>query len=347
MLKLDPKLVTWIESGAILAGSYVGARLVSWLFGKVLARLTRRTKSTLDDRLVVALERPIAYALLLIGAYVAVEHLPLEAKVLRRLEEALVIWAILLATVATVRAYGILVGWFATESRAAQAGGLASEFGLLLGKLGKTFIVLVGLIALLHQAGINVASLVVSLGVGSLAVGLAAQDTLANMVAGFTLMIDRPFKIGERIQLASGEVGDVEAIGMRATRIRTGDETMLVVPNAVLVKDRVTNLSRPTRAMTTRLEIVITHGNDVGLARRLLIESAMASARVDPNRPPSALITNLGSSGVQLTLIFWVRDYLEQGLAKDEVCESALDRLSEAGIDLAVPVQRVVHESKA
>ena len=74
----------------------------------------------------------------------------------------------------------------------------------------------------------------VSLGVGSLAVGLAAQDTLANMFAGFTLMLDRPFRVGDRIQLASGEVGDVEAIGMRATRIKTSDETILVVPNSLL-----------------------------------------------------------------------------------------------------------------
>jgi small-conductance mechanosensitive channel len=99
---------------------------------------------------------------------------------------------------------------------------------------------------------VNVSSLVVSLGVGSLAIGLAAQETLSNMFAGFTLMLDRPFQAGERIRLASGEVGDVLAIGMRATRIKTLDETILVVPNNILVRERLVNMSRPALHLTTR-----------------------------------------------------------------------------------------------
>ena len=72
------------------------------------------------------------------------------------------------------------------------------------------------------------------------------------MFAGFTLMLDRPFRVGDRIQLATGEVGDVETIGMRATRIRTTDETLLVVPNSLLVKERLVNLSRPGRQLATQ-----------------------------------------------------------------------------------------------
>lgn len=84
------------------------------------------------------------------------------------------------------------------------------------------------IVSLLVLAGAYVAALVISLGVGSLAVGLAAQDTLANMFAGFTLMLDRPFRIGDRIALSSGEMGDVDAIGIRATRIRTLDQTSVL-----------------------------------------------------------------------------------------------------------------------
>ena len=99
---------------------------------------------------------------------------------------------------------------------------------------------------------------------GSLAIGLAAQDTLANMFAGFTLMLDRPFRVGDRIQLSTGEVGDVEEIGMRATRIRTLDETILVVPNSLLVKERVVNLSRPTAPSSPEVEVGVAYGSDRG-----------------------------------------------------------------------------------
>src|SRR6185295_9657089 len=100
---------------------------------------------------------------------------------------------------------------------AAAASEVAREFTPLFSKVGRVFIALVALTMLLQHFGVNVASLVVSLGVGSLAVGLAAQDTLANMFAGFTILLDQPFRVGDRIQLATGEIGDVQSIGMRST----------------------------------------------------------------------------------------------------------------------------------
>jgi MscS family membrane protein len=329
------ELEAWLTSAALLVGSYVVARLVSWLFAKVLARLARRTATPSDDRLVAALERPVAYALFLVGAYLAVERLPISARWSGRLELALVVWAIVLTTIALLRAYGILLRWFATESSLARADGPATEFAPLFGKVGKVFIILVGLIVVLQQLGVNVASLVVSLGVGSLAVGLAAQDTLANMFAGFTLMVDRPFLIGERIQLATGEVGDVETIGIRATRIRTTDDAILVVPNSALVKERVVNVSRPTRALATRLDVTLAYGADVEAGKEILVAAARGSGRVESDRPPVAVVQRLSDLGVQLTLTFWVRDYTEQGLTRDEVATTALRLFGERGIEIA------------
>jgi small-conductance mechanosensitive channel len=194
---------------------------------------------------------------------------------------------------------------------------------------------------------VDVNSLVVSLGVGSLAVGLAAQDTLANMFAGFTLMLDRPFRIGERIQLASGELGDVETIGIRATRLKTLDDTLLVIPNSVLTKEKVVNLSRPTRALTTRVEVGVAYGSDPEVVKRLLRESAQASPRIDPGREPVVLLQRFGDFSVNYLLIFWVSDYLEQGLCRSEVQEQVYRRLAEAGIEIPFPVRRVIQETKA
>jgi MscS family membrane protein len=208
------------------------------------------------------------------------------------------------------------------------------EFGPLFSKVGKAFIGLVAAIAVLQHLGVNVASLVVSLGVGSLAVGLAAQDTLANMFAGFTLMLDRPFRVGDRIQLAGGEQGDVEAIGVRATLIRTPDETLLIVPNSTLVKERILNLSRPTRRLAVQATVGVAYGSDLTLVRRILAEAALSSAHTDREREPVALVTAFTDLAVTIMLKFWVKDYDDAGLARTEVLEQVHQRLREAGIEM-------------
>jgi small-conductance mechanosensitive channel len=200
--------------------------------------------------------------------------------------------------------------------------------------VGKAFIGLLACIAVLQHLGVNVASLVVSLGVGSLAVGLAAQDTLANMFAGFTLMLDRPFRVGDRIQLSSGENGDVEAIGVRATVIRTSDESLLIVPNSALVKDKLINLSQPTRRLAVSIPIGVAFGSDLALVRRILIESAQAGSHVDRDREPLALVTGFTDLAVGMMLKFWVNDFNDAGLARTEVLERVHDRLREAGVEL-------------
>ena len=340
----DPRVFAVLESVAILLGSYLAARIVSFAFARLLVRAAARTRSTLDDRVVAALGRPITYALVLAGAWVAVHHLPLRPGAIAWLEGALFVVGVLLAAVALIRAWGILMGWYVTESGHATRDNLVREFGPLFAKLGVIFIVTAAVIALLTHFGVNVASLVVSLGVGSLAIGLAAQDTLSNMFAGFTLMADRPFRVGDRIRLASGEVGDVQEVGMRATLIQTLDDTVLVVPNSLLVKERVVNLSRPTRSLTTRVDVHVAYGSDLPRVRSVLAEAALACDYTDRARAPVVLVTRFADFFVNVLLIFWVRDYAEQGLAVSQVHEEIHRRFREAGIEIPYPVQQVLSD---
>lgn len=344
LLPADPLWREVTLSLTLLVGSYVGAQASSWLFGRLVLRAALRSATTLDDRLLVAVKRPITYALFLLGAYGSIQGLPLPGSWSSRLDGAFFVFGAALLTLGLVRAWGILLTWYSTESAAARDGGAAREFGPLFSKLGKVFLVLVAAIAVFRRFGIDVNSLVVSLGVSSLAVGLAAKDTLANMFAGFALLLDRPFLPGDRIRLASGELGDVEAIGMRATRLRTPDETLLVIPNTVLVNERLVNLSRPTRAVTTRLEVNVAYGTDLELARRLLCEAALSSDKVDQKRPPVVLVTRFGDCALNLLLVFWARDYAEQGQASSEVHEAAYRRLAESGIEIPYPTRRVIQE---
>jgi MscS family membrane protein len=344
---LHPRIFEALLSVGILVGSYVAARLLSLLFARVFARVAARTASTVDDRLVLAWKRPLTYLLFLIGAYAAAHRLPIGARPLRYVDGVLFTAAVFLLTLAVTRGFGLLVEWYLAKSRAAGSYALATEFAPLFGKLGRLFITLVAVTILLQHLGINVASLVVSLGVGSLAVGLAAQDTLANMFGGFTLMVDRPFRVGDRVQLATGEVGDIETIGMRATRIRTTEETLLIVPNSVLVKERLVNLTQPTRALSTKVEIAVPFDVDLELVKRLLAEAVSASSRIEADREPNVLVARFSEGAVVLAVSFRVRDYLDQSVVRSEVLEGIRRRLVEHDIAQPMPARLIIQESAA
>lgn len=343
-LQADPLLREWLATLIVLAGAFAAARLVAHVAGRLVARAGRRAGTGFDSRLVQALVRTLTYALFVAGAYALLQSVRAPEAWARRLDDGLFVAGLLLFTAAALRGYGLFIAWYTDPARPGVQDGPAHEFGPLFSKTGKVLIVLFASVAALHHFHVNVGSLVISLGVGSLAVGLAAQDTLANMFAGFTLMLDRPFHIGDRIALSSGESGDVEAIGMRATRIRTLDENVLVVPNSLLVKERLTNRSRPTRHVVCRVEVSVAYGTDLERARGILTAAALASPHVDAERPVTALVTRFGDSAVNLLLAFQARDYLEQALAVSTVHQELQRRLAEAGIEIPYPVRRILRE---
>ena len=146
----------------------------------------------------------------------------------------------------------------------------------------------ISIIAILHQFNQNVSSIVVSLGVGSLAVALAAKDTMANMIAGFMIMTDRPFRLGDRILLESGEKGDVYDIGLRSTKILTFDNTLIVVPNQQIINEKVTNLSYPDPQIRVKVEVGVAYGTDLEKAKKILVQICKSHAEVLDNPPPEA-----------------------------------------------------------
>ncbi len=337
----DPRVRESLVSLGILLGSYLAARFLSYLFGRVIARAAKRTEAGLDDRLVSAVKRPVTYALFLVGCYAAAHRSPLPLVFTRRLDDVLFVLSVLLITLALIRAWAIFIEGY---TKPASAGIGAPQFAPLLSKLGRAILILLSSIVILQQLGVNVASLVVSLGVGSLAVGLAAQETLANLFAGLTLTLDRPFFVGDRIQLTTGEVGDVEIIGMRSTRIRTPDETVVIIPNSVLVKDRLVNLSRPTRQIVVRIDVNVRYGTDLAAAKQSLAEAAGSTQYASGSTAPVVIVTQFADSGVTLRVVLQARDYTEAHLARSDVLEAIYRRFAEAGIEVAFPVRRIIQE---
>jgi MscS family membrane protein len=220
-------------------------KLVTSLVLRTLKRFAARTATNLDDMLIDAVGPPIAFGFVIAGLYVAavVLTLPSEPVNVRGFSfqflSALIIidvtWLVIRVIDSTSRFFSTLAG--KTESK------LDDQLIPVLRKSLKTFVGVIAFLFLAQNLGYSVASLLAGLGIGGLAVALAAQDTLSNFFGSLTILVDRPFAVGDWIEI-DGNEGVVEEIGFRSTRIRTFAKTQISIPNSVLANSAINNWSR-------------------------------------------------------------------------------------------------------
>jgi small-conductance mechanosensitive channel len=187
------------------------------------------------------------------------------------------------------------------------------------------------LILILQHFGFDVLSLVTALGVSSLAVGLAAKDTLSNMISGFTLIIDRNFQPGDRIAI-SGCSGEVEEIGLRSTRIRSPAGTTWIVPNAELVNSKILNLGPPSSGVQVSTPIKITYESDFAQVGPLTEGLLGEDPNVDLSRSAQVSLQSLNDGVQTLTVTFWVRHPGQADVALSRFLEGWLKRAPQHGV---------------
>jgi small-conductance mechanosensitive channel len=321
-----------------------------WILAKVLRhvlttwgpKFTSFTTTDLDDRILLRITPPASLLVVSAGLYLGVKSLPLPEKIHVAASGALFILNIAILTNIAYRSMDELLLWYASRLAEKGNGGIDRQILPLVEKVATIFLVGTALIITLKHFNYDILSLVTALGIGSLAIGMAAKDTLANMISGFTLMIDRPFRIGDRIQLAGGQMGDVQDIGLRSTKIKTLDNQLLIIPNSDLCNNLLTNQAFPDLRAKGRINIGVAYGSDVNQVKQLLVATALEIGDVLTDPPPEAFFTTFGDSALQLSLFFWVADYTRLFPVTDRINTVILTRFSEHGIDIPYPTRAVI-----
>jgi len=199
-----------------------------------------------------------------------------------------------------------------------------------------------GTTVLLAHFGINVTALTTALGLGGLAFSLAARDTIADAIAGFIILVDRPFRIGDRIEIQGvGTWGDVTDIGLRTTRIRTRDNRMVIVPNSVIGANQVINYTYPDPRYRIETHVGIGYGTDIERARQVIIDAVRHVEGVLLDRPVDALYNEMGDSAMIFRVRWWIESYIDTRRVFDRVHTALQHALDEAGIECPFPTQSV------
>lgn len=342
----DSPYLFWMKemlvAAIIFALFWVAARLLRYLLVTWGPRFTSFTATDLDDRILLRITPPASLLVICAGIYYAVGYLPLPDKVKLVVSGAVFVVNVAIITNIAYRMADEVLTWYAARIAERTGNGINRQLVPLVEKLVSIFLIGTALIIVLKHFNYDILSLVTALGIGSLAIGMAAKDTLANMVSGFTLMIDRPFRIGDRIQLAGGQWGDVIDIGLRSTRIKTADNTLLIIPNAELCNTILLNMAFPDVRAKARINLGVAYGSDVEQVKRLLVEIAREVPEVLAEPAPEAFFVAFGDSALNMALFFWVEDYTRVFPVTDKLNSLIISRFRENGIEIPYPTRTVL-----
>lgn len=243
----------WGITAALIVGSIVGAKLIYFVLSKVVGQLTKKTKTKVDDLLLDMLEEPIAYSLGLIGIWKSIFYLSVSPSAESVIDSSFYLITVGMIAWALVRTLEALIEAYLVPVVEKSESDLDDQLLPILRKAVKSVIWIMAIIIGLNNAGYDVGAIIAGLGIGGLAFALAAQDSVKNLFGGFTIFIDKPFTIKDRIVI-NGIDGNVEEIGLRSTRIRTLEGRRVTIPNSKFSDGAIENItSEPTRKVVLNL----------------------------------------------------------------------------------------------
>lgn len=210
----------------------------------------------------------------------------------------------------------------------------ASLMSFLLSFLNILFKIFVVVICL-TTVGVQMTSIVAVLGAASLAVGMALSGTLQNFAGGIVILLFKPFKVGDTIETATGKTGVIKKIMIFTTELHTFDNQVVFLPNGALANGEITNLS-DGEMRRSDLQISISYGDSVDVARKVILAIMAKDSRVMQTPAPEVFISNLGDSGVELTVRYWSK-YSDAYGSKNALIEQIYETLPKKKVSFPFP----------
>ncbi len=322
-----------------LAVFFTVAKTLSFLFSKVFTR-TKGAKKDVDNEIVKALNSLIFYSVILLGAYKSFMYIGLLAQFSGEFSKivksaAIIIWVSALSNLVSslVMKFGHKFGQKANSSD--------EEFLPLFRKVSKIVIYFVGIMIMLGIWNLDITPLLASAGIAGFIVAFAAQDTISHLFGGVSIYFDKPFKVGDRVQLESGEIGDVLEIGIRSTRLKTFDETVVIMPNSKIANSKIINYNLPKSKIKCKITIGVSYDSDIDKVKNVLLDIAKNTEDVAKDPAPSVYFSEFGEYDLKFLIITWVAGPNQQFDAKTRMNEAILKRFRQEGIQIPYPTKDV------
>lgn len=317
----------------ILGSSILIASIVNLVL-KILKKKAEKTETKLDDVILHAIGRPLYILIIVAGIYYAIHETPYLGELINQYDaefqyrrfilSVFVTWVIAVLAKRIIRDYGY--EW------AARTEGQIDDRLVAIADMSVMYIIwFLGLMIALSGIGIQITPLITGMGIAGLAVALAAQNVLSNVFGGVTITLDQLYKVGDRIEL-SGVYGDVYEIRPRYTKVRTLNNTIIIIPNSKVINDQIINYAVPDTTVRVKIPINVAYGTDPKKLDEIILDIVDKTPFALKNPKPFIRFIEYAESSQNFELLVWIKHYDDRHAVIDRILRDIFIRFKEEGI---------------
>lgn len=325
----------------IILASVVLAKIVYFLVKKYVYMVTAKTKTDLDDILVDIIEEPAVFIIVIAGIWYSQNVLNVTPDISNFFNSLVGVLITLDVTWLLMRITEVLIQRYLVPITQKSKSKLDDQLVPIIKNGIKAIILVMALLSIFSNFGYDITAVIGGLGIAGIAIAMAAKDSLGNMLGSATIFTDRPFEVEDTVDV-SGTVGKVEEVGMRSTRIRTFDGTLVTIPNSTVANSKIENF---TKAKKRRVRFTLgveydTSPKKMEEAKKIVEGIVKKTKGLDPESV-SVYFTEFGDSALGLMVTYYIKDTSRLFELKDIVNTEINKQFTKAKIGFAYPTQTI------
>ena len=343
-------LYWWQKLLAGISASFLISFLIRTLVWEPIMKFVKKSEAKWDDELIKLATPLVNYAIFLFGLYITILwSLDSQLTTVLRSVIATLLVIILLFLVGTFLTRSVNKFLPTTLETLDKKGNLGLVGGTtIFSGLLKVVVWATAALIIMAQLDIDITGALASLTIFSLVIGMAMQESASNMIISVQLMIDKPFQVGDKIEVMS-IMGVVVDIGFMSTKIRTPSEHMVILPNKVIASEKITNYAKggPTdspRRVNLRVDFTVDYGESPAHVKQVLQDIASSCDYIAQKPEPKVLFSEMLDSSLVFRLNCWVNDYSDEYVARDYLLSTVLEKFREESIDIPYPHMQIKYE---
>ncbi len=337
-------LYDWSISLLIILGSIILGKIIYWFFGKVVKKFTSKTKTKIDDIIVDMVEEPLVFAIGVIGFWYGVESLSFPAEVEKVIGNIYHMLIAINVTWLIARLLDALIEEYVVPLTEKTESDFDDQILPIFRKGLRSVIWALGVIVGLNNAGYDVTAMIAGLGIGGLALAMAAKDSLSNIFGGVTVFTDKPFKVNDRIKI-DGFDGTITEIGIRTSRLKTLEGRVVTIPNSKFTGNMVENISEePSRKVVVKIGLTYDMSADQ-IENSMKILKSIAEKNKNIESAPTVGFNDFGDFSLGIIFIYYIKKGADIINTQTEVNLAILREFEENKLEMAFPTQTIYTKS--